>query len=123
MKYIRNPIMVGIAIAVLGTALGHAEPQPLPKGVQDVIQLTQAGIGQDIILRQIKSTRSHYDLSVDQIIALKNLGVKEVVISALLSAPEPAPITTEARIPEPGAPAGGGVAEVTSQVTPGPSLD
>ena len=100
MKNIRTSILVGIALAVLSAINGHAEPQPLPQGIQEVIQLTQAGIGEDIILRQIAGRGMRYDLTVDQIIALKNLGVKEVVISALLPASVPTQTATQVAVAE-----------------------
>jgi hypothetical protein len=106
MRKTHRSIVIGIAVAMLGANLGHAEPQPLPQGVQDVIQLTQAGIGSDIILHQIKSDGIHYDLTVDQLIALKNLGVQESVITALMQpAPNPAAIAIQGSAqPEPAVP-------------------
>jgi hypothetical protein len=65
----------------------------LPAGVQDVVQLTKAGIGEDPILAKIKKANISYDLTTDQIISLKNLGVSENVITALIgssAAPQPA---------------------------------
>jgi len=51
-----------------------------------VIALTQANLGDEAIIAKIKSAPGTYDLSTDQIIALKKQGVSGPVIAAMLSA-------------------------------------
>ncbi len=58
----------------------------VPAGVQDVVKLTKAGMSEDIILAKVKKTGVSYDLSTDQMIYLKNQGVSQNVITALLQA-------------------------------------
>ena len=66
----------------------------LPAGVEEVIKLTKAGMSEDLILAKVKKAGVSYDLTTDQIIYLKNQGVSEKVIAALLQAgPASAPTT------------------------------
>jgi hypothetical protein len=58
----------------------------VPAGVQDVVKLTKAGMSEDIILAKVKKAGVSYDLTTDQMIYLKNQGVSQNVITALLQA-------------------------------------
>jgi hypothetical protein len=49
-----------------------------------VIQLVQAGIGNDAVIAKIKATEGRYDLGTDDLIALKNAGVPGDVIAAMI---------------------------------------
>ena len=62
-----------------------ARAQALPPGVQDVVKLSQAGISDEVILTQIRNNAAIYNLTADQIILLKNQGVSQPVIKALLT--------------------------------------
>jgi curli biogenesis system outer membrane secretion channel CsgG len=50
------------------------------------VKLTKAGMSEDLIVARIKKAGVSYDLTDDQLIYLKNQGVSENVIAALLSA-------------------------------------
>jgi hypothetical protein len=63
----------------------QASAVSLPPGVADVVKLTQAGLNEDVILAQIKSSGSSYQLTSDQIVYLANVGVSQNVIKALIS--------------------------------------
>jgi hypothetical protein len=56
----------------------------LPAGVQDVVTLTRAGIGEDPILAKVKNAAMSYNLTAEQIIYLRDQGVSENVITALI---------------------------------------
>lgn len=58
--------------------------QELPSGVQEVVKLTQAGVSDDVILTQVRNNQATYNLTADQIIALKDMGVSQPVIRALI---------------------------------------
>lgn len=94
------------AVVLLGAGANLSRAQALPPGVQDVVKLTQAGIADDVILSQIRNNQATYSLTADQIIALKNQGVSQPVIKALIggggAAPAPAPVV---ETPVAGAPA------------------
>lgn len=74
-------------------------PASLPPGVQDVIKLAKAGLGEPVVLAHIKNTGAFYNLSADQIIYLHEQGVSQGEITALMgpagtagnSTPLPAP--------------------------------
>ncbi|KQN94064.1 hypothetical protein ASE95_04100 [Sphingomonas sp. Leaf231] len=51
-----------------------------------VITLVKAGLGDEAVLAKIKATPGQFDLSTDQIIALKQQGVSSAVIAAMLAA-------------------------------------
>jgi hypothetical protein len=103
--------LAGVAAAImLGASIINCPAQALPPGVQDVVKLSQAGISDDIILSQIKNSQATYNLTADQIISLKNLGVSQAVIKALISGSAaatavPAPTPPPAMTPPAPAPA------------------
>ncbi|MGA2865029.1 MAG: DUF6600 domain-containing protein [Verrucomicrobiota bacterium] len=77
----------------------------LPPGVQDVVKLVRAGISDDVVLAQVKNTGASYSLTADQIIYLRDQGVSQAVIGALLGSGNAAvPVNPT---PAPAAPAGG----------------
>lgn len=83
-------VFAGFAVAAICWSSGGlanaqtAAPMALPPGVQDVLKLSQAGLGEDVILAQIRNTGASYNLSADQLIYLSKAGVSQNVIKALL---------------------------------------
>jgi hypothetical protein len=57
-----------------------------PLSVDDVARLSDRGVGDDVIVAQIASTRSRFDLSADDILFLKDHGVSDRVIEAMIAA-------------------------------------
>jgi TPR repeat protein len=51
--------------------------------VDDVIKLSKAGLGDDIIIQQIKKRTQPFDLTPDQLIELKSVRVSDSVIRAM----------------------------------------
>jgi len=84
------------ASLALGCALFFASPlaaETLTNAT--VVQLVKAGIGNDAVIAKIKATEGKYDLSTDDLIALKNDGVSGEVIAAMIAGPvkaEPAAV-------------------------------
>jgi hypothetical protein len=75
------------AALALGCALIFASPvaaETLTNAT--VIELVKAGIGNEAVIAKIKATDGKYDLSTDDLIALKNEGVPGDVIAAMLTA-------------------------------------
>jgi hypothetical protein len=70
-------------MCISSTAQTAAAPS-LPPGVQDVVKLVQAGLGEEVILAHIRNAGAYYNLSADQIIYLHNQNVTQNEISALL---------------------------------------
>ena len=59
---------------------------------EDVIRLTEAGIGAPVIVARIRAFPTAFDLSVDQLVALAEAGVDDDVLAAMLAAtPGPVP--------------------------------
>jgi hypothetical protein len=75
-------LVAAVCWVTIGTA--QAQTPSLPPGVQDVLKLSQAGLGEDVILSQIRSAGATYNLSADQIIYLSKSGVSQNVIRSLI---------------------------------------
>ena len=61
--------------------------QGMPLTVQDVKALVKAGVGDDLIISQIRNSRTVYHLSTADIIDLKNAGASDVVIDFMINTP------------------------------------
>lgn len=55
---------------------------------EDVIALSKEGIGNEVIISQIKATRSYFQLSTTDLLELKKAGVSEKVIGAMIASEE-----------------------------------
>lgn len=77
--------------------------------VDEVVALAATGIGDEAIIAKIKSSGSRFELSTDQMIALKGRGVSGPVIAAMLAgdAGRPAPLSIDS--PDPSVPHAPGV--------------
>ncbi|WP_419827129.1 hypothetical protein [Sphingomonas sp.] len=71
--------MLALMLAVPGA--GRAETL----GVDQVVALSQAGLGDEAVIAKIRASGSRFDLSADQMMALKKRGVSGPVIAAMLS--------------------------------------
>ena len=58
-----------------------------PLGVADVKALVKAGVADEVIISQIRSTRSAYRLSTAEIIDMKDSGVSNKVIDFMINTP------------------------------------
>jgi hypothetical protein len=125
-------VLVGGLMVLALNAPAQNSPTAAPKlsyGVSEVVRLAQANINDDTIIAYIKSTRTDYKLSADQMFYLRQQGVSEAVIKAMLVQPKPvaAPATTPAAVastaPAPAAPvpeATGRAAMSPTYTTPAP---
>ena len=52
---------------------------------EDVIRLTEAGIGASVIVARIDASPTAFDLSVDQLVALAEAGVDDDVLAAMVA--------------------------------------
>lgn len=78
------------------TGISTVQPAPaytpapqLAYGVAQILQLSQAKIGDDTIIAYIKNSGNSYGLNADQIIYLRQQGLSSAVINAMLSQPAP----------------------------------
>ena len=122
----RNPgagAAVGAAVGALaGGAIGHsvdqaqqvqdaryaqaqqqAQQQMLP--VDDIIAMSQSRISDDIIISQIRNSRTVYHLKSADIIDLKHAGVSDRVIDVMINTPSEAGSAPTASVPTAAMPA------------------
>ena len=110
-RHPRSGALVGGAVgAVIGGLIGHGidqeqearlrtqSPQTLqrveqgqPLLVADVEALAKAGIKDDLIISQIRNSRTVYHLTTADIIALKNAGVSDKVVDFMINTPSQIP--------------------------------
>jgi hypothetical protein len=83
MYMIRRTFIVALALVAATPAVAETLNN------STIVTLTQAGLGDEAIIAKIKSSTAGYDLSTDQIIALKKQGVSGAVIAAMLAASNP----------------------------------
>lgn len=85
-------------------ALAQSAPATQSPQLQEVVKLTQAKMGDDVILAYIKNSGASYNLNADDILYLNSQGVSQPVISALLQSKASAPAPAPAYAPAPAAP-------------------
>ncbi len=94
------------AVALIACATAaNAEPLSL----DTIVSLAKAGLGDEAIVAKIRSSETHMDLSVDEMIDLRSKGLSSSIIAALLTKPAPsAPAALSVDSPDPmaGHPAG-----------------
>lgn len=56
---------------------------------ETIVKLLAAGLDQATVIEKVKTTKGNYDLSTDQLIALKQKGVPGPVIAAMLTSTQP----------------------------------
>jgi hypothetical protein len=105
-----------------------AAPQKLPYGVEDVLKLSRAQIGEDVILNYIQNTGTIYNLSPTDIVYLRNSGVSDRVLNAMLdqrkrveAAAQPAPLAVPSVPSAPALPNANTVPTPPTYVAPAPA--
>ncbi|MCK6472997.1 MAG: hypothetical protein L6R28_14740 [Planctomycetes bacterium] len=74
---------MAIAVLLAGLAMGGTALQA-SEGYQDVVKLAQAGLGEEVLLAFVNSSNVPYDLTVDEIVRLNDLGVTDAVIQQII---------------------------------------
>jgi hypothetical protein len=77
----RSPLF-SLAGVLVCLAAAHAEPATLRN--QDVAKMVQAGLSHQIIISTIESQQKDFDLSSEGLIGLRDAGVPENIITAML---------------------------------------
>jgi hypothetical protein len=85
-------VVVPMVLAILALAPARADAL----SIREIIELTRAGVGEDVLLALIEIDRRVFPIDADTLSALKRAGVSERVIMAVVKsgrtpAPEPAP--------------------------------
>jgi hypothetical protein len=104
--------------AVVGQGPVHGKAAATPAGlsVEDVIKLSKAGLSEDIIVQQVKKRSQPFDLTTDQLIALKTANVSDRIVAFMLDPSKPATAAPAA------AGLGGPVAPLSATAEPEPAL-
>lgn len=76
----------------------NAAPQ-LSYGVPQIIQLSQAKVGDDTIIAYIRNSGNSYNLDANQIVYLRQQGLSDNVINAMLSQPKTGFTSTTSALP------------------------
>jgi hypothetical protein len=87
-------LVSGLAVLVIawlcwnGGVTSHAQSAPANQSpqLQEIVKLSHAKMGDDVILAYIRNSGASYNLSADDILYLNTQGVSQPVISALLQA-------------------------------------
>ena len=93
--------IVSLAI-LLGAQFVTSNAAPLTN--EDIVRLTEAGFGNAVILAKIEGTPASFDVSVDALVALKEEGVGEDILAAMIVSSETTPATGGIHVPEAGKP-------------------
>jgi len=83
------PVSTAGVLAVRAvTSLGPAPPAPprAPLTNADIVALSQAGFGDELIVGKIAASPGEYNLAPTEMVALKKAGVSERVITAMVAA-------------------------------------
>jgi hypothetical protein len=89
-------------VAVPAPVITSAAPvvaTKLPYGVEDVLKLSQANVGEDIILKYVQNSGTIYNLRPNDIVYLRNKGVSERVVNALLDQRKRVELASQAAAP------------------------
>jgi len=83
-------------------AIGQNQTTLAPLTNAEVIKLVKGGLSSELIVKTIKSRPNQFDMSTDGMLALKNNGVPDNVIEAMISAPSaqagpPDPASSESK--------------------------
>ncbi len=99
------------------TAVAQPAPVRLPYGVDDVLKLSRAQVSEDVIVNYVQNSGTVYNLAPKDILYLRNEGMSDRVINAMLEQRRKLADTSTQSAPVPAAPA------VTSAPPPSPPAD
>ena len=90
-SHLNKSLTVALAFLVISgcSEYGTLPPQPVLK-IDDIIELSKAGVGSGVIKRQIAVTHSQFRIETDDILRLKKAGVADDVIEAMIDTSEEA---------------------------------
>ena len=92
---------------------------PLPPAVDAVADLAQSQVGEMVILEYVKKSPNVFDLTADQIIYLKDIGLSDQVIATMMARSQE--LRAAGAVPSPGAPAASTAANAPAPTEPAPT--
>lgn len=107
-------VMMGVTVALLAFAAPTATATAQEVLTNDtILQLSAAGVGEGTIVAKIEASATNFDVSTAQIIALKQKGLPDAVIAAMVSAANRSAVSQNASVnsdsPDPLVPHASGV--------------
>jgi hypothetical protein len=84
-------IVTAATLVVVGGTTPQSIAQDQPLGLPDVKMLAKNGVSDEVILSQIRNSRTVYHLSSAEIIDLKDAGVSQKVIDFMINTPTTSP--------------------------------
>ena len=85
-------------------AAADSAPVKLPYGVEDVLKLSRAQVSEDVTLNFFRNSGTIYNLAPKDIVYLRNEGVSDRVVNAMLDQRKNVPAETAAQSAPPSAP-------------------
>jgi hypothetical protein len=83
---LRRSIFAAVFMTLLCFLSSAAMAQDVPMTNDEVILLAKAGLANSIIIGKIRTSKSTFDLSTDSLIKLKQAGVHDDIVAAMLEA-------------------------------------
>ncbi len=78
-----------IAVLLPGLLAGQAQDSLTERlgqlQVEDVVALVEAGLGEDVIIEKLRQDATPFDLTIDQLLALKKAGVSSEIIKTMMN--------------------------------------
>ena len=96
------PVNLSADVATPAPVISSTPPvvvTKLPYGVEDVIKLSHANVGEEIILNYVRGSGTIYNLGPKEIVYLRDQGVSEKVINAMLDQRKRAEAAMQAAAP------------------------
>ena len=91
-------------IAGSATAVTTTDPVQLSHSAEDILKLSRAKVGDDVIIAFIQGGSRRFDLTASEIVRLRNEGVSDRVLAAMVNPQSPTPPAPQPP-PQPAAPA------------------
>lgn len=103
-RCVRRFVAVGMALGLFSAvAFARPEKQSGPLRDEDVIALSKAGLGDDLIIAKIQSSpKTDFDTSTEALIRLKKAGVSNAVLDVMVRPAAPRSASVDHRPGQPG---------------------
>ena len=86
--------LAGLLLTGCVTRTTTVSTPPRGPSIAQIQSMVQAHVSDSVIINQIQNSGDRYTLTADQIIALKNGGVSDAVLNALITSKPPVQTTT-----------------------------
>jgi len=87
-RYVKGLLAFSLVLIMVSGCSSFVNVNERAMNVEDIINMTKVGVGPDVITRQIEVTRSRFRLDAEQIIRLKEAGVDDKVLEAMIETEE-----------------------------------